>query len=153
MAIFMILDQVDEPWLSLTHVVSKVGSSWTMSIGCCFYGRDTTKMCNSTQKENVNLGWEKHIPNFTENGQMWKTTLSMLSNFFFLQTEQKLFLFILETLGDFAKHAQFCPIFITGPFCWKKLTFCLTQTWVFSLGKITNVCSERHSEYMHHIFL
>jgi hypothetical protein len=29
----------------------------------------TTKICNSTQEENVNLGWEKHIPNFTENGQ------------------------------------------------------------------------------------
>ncbi|PLW28855.1 hypothetical protein PCASD_20069 [Puccinia coronata f. sp. avenae] len=29
----------------------------------------TTKICNSTQKENVNLGWAKHIPNFTENGQ------------------------------------------------------------------------------------
>jgi hypothetical protein len=66
----------------------------------------------------------------------------MLSNFFFLQTVQKSFLFILETLGDFAEHAQFCSILITEPFCWKKLTFCLTQTVVFSLGKITNVCSD-----------
>jgi hypothetical protein len=32
-------------------------------------GLETTNICNSTQKENVNLGWEKHIPNFTENGQ------------------------------------------------------------------------------------
>jgi hypothetical protein len=61
---------------------------------------------------------------------------------FFLQTEKKSFLFILATLGDFAEHAQFCWIFITEPFCWKKLTFCLTQTVIFSLGIITNVCSE-----------
>jgi hypothetical protein len=30
---------------------------------------NTTKICNSTQEENVNLRWEKLIPNFTENGQ------------------------------------------------------------------------------------
>jgi hypothetical protein len=42
----------------------------------------------------------------------------MLSKFFFfLETEQKLFLFILATVGDFAEHAQFCSIFITEPFC------------------------------------
>jgi hypothetical protein len=29
----------------------------------------TTNICNSAQKENVKLGWAKHIPNFTENGQ------------------------------------------------------------------------------------
>jgi hypothetical protein len=29
----------------------------------------TTNIFNSTQKENVNLGWEKHINNFTGNGQ------------------------------------------------------------------------------------
>jgi hypothetical protein len=62
--------------------------------------------------------------------------------FFFLQTEQKSFLFILATLGDFAEHAQFCSIFITEPFCWTNLTFCLTQTVVFSLGKIKNVFSD-----------
>jgi hypothetical protein len=28
-----------------------------------------TNICNSAQKENVKLGWAKHIPNFTENGQ------------------------------------------------------------------------------------
>jgi hypothetical protein len=47
----------------------------------------------------------------------------------------------MATLGDFAEHAQFCSIFITEPFCLKKLTFCLTQTVVFSLGEITNVSS------------
>jgi hypothetical protein len=31
--------------------------------------KETTNIFNLTQKENVNLGWEKHIPNFTENGQ------------------------------------------------------------------------------------
>ncbi|PLW04834.1 hypothetical protein PCASD_26062, partial [Puccinia coronata f. sp. avenae] len=30
--------------------------------------QDTTNICNSAQKENVKLGWAKHIPNFTENG-------------------------------------------------------------------------------------
>jgi hypothetical protein len=30
---------------------------------------NTTNICNFNQKENVNLGWAKHIPNFTENGQ------------------------------------------------------------------------------------
>jgi hypothetical protein len=44
--------------------------------------------------------------------------------FFFLQTEQKSLLFILATWGDFAERAQFCSIFITEPFFWKKLTFC-----------------------------
>jgi hypothetical protein len=29
----------------------------------------TTNICNSSQKENVKLGWAKHIPDFTENGQ------------------------------------------------------------------------------------
>jgi hypothetical protein len=33
------------------------------------------------------------------------------SAIFFLQNEQKSFLFILATLGDFAEHAQFCSIF------------------------------------------
>ena len=61
--------------------------------------------------------------------------------FIFLQNEQKSFLFILANLGNFAEHAQFCSIFITEPFCWKKLTFCSTQTVVFSLGEITNFCS------------
>jgi hypothetical protein len=32
-------------------------------------GDNTTNICNSAQKENVKLGWAKHIPNFTENGQ------------------------------------------------------------------------------------
>jgi hypothetical protein len=42
----------------------------------------------------------------------------MLSNsFIYLQNEQKSFLFILATLGDFAEHAQFCSIIITEPFC------------------------------------
>ncbi|PLW48871.1 hypothetical protein PCASD_02750 [Puccinia coronata f. sp. avenae] len=30
---------------------------------------NTTNICDSTQKENVNLGWAKHIPNFTENAK------------------------------------------------------------------------------------
>jgi hypothetical protein len=30
---------------------------------------NTTNFFSSTQKENVNLGWAKHIPNFTKNGQ------------------------------------------------------------------------------------
>ena len=102
----------------------------------------TTNICNSAQKENVKLGWAKHIPNFTENGQKWKIRFTEhAQHFFYLETEKKWFLFILETLGDFAEHAKFCSIFITEPFCWKKLTFCLTQTVVFSLGEITNVCS------------
>jgi hypothetical protein len=36
---------------------------------------------NSTQKENVNLGWEKHIPNFTENGQKWKISYTSLPGY------------------------------------------------------------------------
>jgi hypothetical protein len=32
-------------------------------------GGQISNICNSAQKENVKLGWAKHIPNFTENGQ------------------------------------------------------------------------------------
>jgi hypothetical protein len=43
----------------------------------------TTNICNSAQKENVNLGWEKHIPNFTENGQKWKIEYTEHAQHFF----------------------------------------------------------------------
>jgi hypothetical protein len=64
------------------------------SVGFCAIKPTYTKnICNFNQKENVNLGWEKHIPNFTENGHKWKISYT-LSNFF-IQNEQKSFLFIL----------------------------------------------------------
>jgi hypothetical protein len=85
------------------------------------------------------------IPNLTENGQKWKKSYTGHAQHF-LQTEQKSFLFILATLKDFAEHAQFCSILITESFCWKKLTFCLTQTVVFSWGQITNFCSDTESK-------
>jgi hypothetical protein len=78
----------------------------------------TTNICNSAQKENVNLGWEKHIPNFTENGQKWKIEYTEHAQHFFKKkTDQKSFLCILATWGDFAEHAQFCSIFTIEPFC------------------------------------
>jgi hypothetical protein len=63
-------------------VYGKVCENTDFPIQMCFYRRpytageimpgvsalDTTNICNSAQKENVKLGWAKHIPNFTENG-------------------------------------------------------------------------------------
>jgi hypothetical protein len=56
--------------MSLNYVLQILDhSSLELLSGSGCLGANTKNICNSTQKENVNLGWEKHIPNFTENGQ------------------------------------------------------------------------------------